>query len=103
MEGRMSKRTPGPWHYAYEGSGLHSIYPDGSSEAVATAENSKEDARLIAAAPDLLDALVEVMLHVATGSYVASSPAANAVAGAFEAIAKATGMATGENKGDGNG
>ncbi len=90
MEGSMSKRTPGPWHYAYEGSGLHSIYPDGSSEAVATAENSKADAHLIAASPDLLAACKGIMEELERDLYNGGTSTVYSEA-CRKAIAKATG------------
>jgi hypothetical protein len=70
MEGlRMSKHTPGPWHVSEEWDGTsikaghfhvtHTIqscgfHPDEEDKAVTQA-----NARLIAAAPDLLEMLVE--------------------------------------------
>ena len=53
----MSKHTPGPWHYEQKGGGLVGIFPSGIETAVAFTRNNEADARLIAAAPDLLAAL----------------------------------------------
>ena len=68
----MSKHTPGPWMVGYnDGSGrgysadgsFDSIYVTHNGEnAVATMFNgSHADARLIAAAPDLLESLIQVV------------------------------------------
>lgn len=61
----QSKHTPGPWKAVPEGSGSWTIYPvDGPRDGIVTSfgqyrdrENKEADARLIAAAPDLLEAL----------------------------------------------
>jgi hypothetical protein len=61
----MNKHTPGPWQYAFEG-GTAAFIMEGDGTTVAkisTTENSTAhrnlpaNARLIAAAPDLLEAL----------------------------------------------
>jgi len=58
--------TPGPWHYVDCGEGLHAIHdqPDkrGRHEQLATVY-TKDNARLIAAAPELLAALEELVLR----------------------------------------
>ena len=53
-----AKHTPGPWRYEYEpGYCGELIAPDGMTIAVFVDEPRPYDARLIAAAPDLLAAL----------------------------------------------
>lgn len=55
----MSKHTPGPWQ-ARTGRANTSVYVEGTQHAVAV--GCKEpDARLIAAAPDMLEALREML------------------------------------------
>ena len=50
--------TPGPWRYDYEiGYCGELIAADGTCIATFTDEPSEQDARLIAAAPELLEAL----------------------------------------------
>lgn len=67
-----TKHTPGPWQYAFEGGTVAFIVEaDGTTVAkVSVTENStahtalSANARLIAAAPDLLEALAD-LLHQA--------------------------------------
>ncbi len=64
----MIKHTPGPWKHN-RGPVSESIYaPDGNGHLVAIlyhgdADNQAANARLIAAAPDLLEALEELLQH----------------------------------------
>lgn len=52
-----TKHTPGPWDYV-EGKTLYHVERKGGQGAVCSVPKSREaDARLIAAAPDLLEAL----------------------------------------------
>jgi hypothetical protein len=56
------KHTPGPWaiskHATPEHSPQFGVYPEGGRDlAIVKGDNAKADAKLIAAAPDLLDAL----------------------------------------------
>jgi hypothetical protein len=86
--------TPGPWHFmpaahmadCNEEGPVAGVFDDddGPDALIGTAERD-EDARLIAAAPDLYDALLSLR--------AASSPAARRLARrwADEALAKATG------------
>lgn len=54
----MSKRTPGPWRYDKEpGYCSELIASHGETVAMFYEDPSEADARLIAAAPDLLEAL----------------------------------------------
>ena len=53
----MSKHTPGPWVPEIYGERNYVVGPDDKSVASIT---RKEDANLIAAAPDLLEALEEI-------------------------------------------
>ena len=85
----MSKHTPGPWQYAFEGGTVAFITEaDGTTVAkLSTTENTTAhknlaaNARLIAAAPDLLEFAEEVRR---TGDTRLASMA-------IAAIAKATG------------
>jgi hypothetical protein len=60
----MSTHTPGPWGYTYDGSSTWSIGPEADPQDGSVAsifdrkdERARANARLIAAAPDLLAAL----------------------------------------------
>jgi len=60
----QAQHTPGPWHYATKGPGLLGIYAgerfaiaSDLIAGIASADNQVANARLIAAAPDLLAAL----------------------------------------------
>lgn len=92
-----TKHTPGPWKTIEHGWSQTGIYADGAQIAIidiydeATEENQNEleartaaNARLIAAAPDLLDALKTVVEFY---SYAELGP----IAAAREVISKATG------------
>ena len=64
----MSEHTPGPWDVSKHGvpSGLYQagIYAEGARNDLATVKSSEADARIIAAAPDLLAALEALMPHL---------------------------------------
>jgi len=98
-----AKHTPGPWHLEEMGYNSSSYYIRGSSEsgdrltigkgAVAhiprsTANPMEANARLIAAAPELLEALIECL----ECEFAVTDRAA--IAKAEAAIAKATGAAS---------
>ena len=107
----MSDFTPGPWLIGAIESGMVAI--DGANGEQVTGFVSPEDGRLIAAAPDLLEALREIMPFTATAAigchgYKCREPwcyscneeeeaeesaqkGCDAYAKACEAIAKATG------------
>ena len=92
----MSKHTPGPWSYIGNGDVVarSENYCGGEKDiaSVFLTANDEDEAnsRLIAAAPDLLEALREVLNNPA-GDYDASDGYENAVKQARAAIAKATG------------
>lgn len=99
----MSKHTEGPWrlHGTERGETLVAAHDNNNRYKVRIAvcgPRDKADARLIAAAPDMLAALQEVQLHIENALKVgASGPGywedladANVIA---PAIAKATGAA----------
>ena len=106
----MSKHTPGPWTVGHTRTVTHSggIFSTetavhrgdaadrGNCIAIAyghgALSHSEDDARLIAAAPDLLEALKELLNNPA-GDYDASDGYENAVKQARAAITKATGGA----------
>jgi len=96
----MNKHTPGPWIMEWEGNGY--ICPQGREDSIActanrpldedgespwTQEEEEANARLIAAAPELLEALREVVKFIDTTTHVGSQEALDA---ARAAIAKAT-------------
>jgi len=61
---KMSKHTSGPWRYDYEeGYCGEIIASNGKVVATFTDEPNTPDARLIAAAPDLLEAARAVLSH----------------------------------------
>ena len=93
----MSKHTPGPWYYTNEGiNSMGIVEKDGTNIMhMATLQNSsasrhmEANARLIAAAPDLLEALKiflnefndsEVMMRTPIAYYKAVSAARAAIA-----------------------
>lgn len=87
----MSAHTPGPWRYDYEtGYCGEIIASNGKEVATFTDEPNAPDARLIAAAPELLLALRSLMNLFEQHEKVAhiTSPVGNY---ARAAIAKATG------------
>lgn len=96
----MSKHTPGPWDYFVgnaNGRGLIRIEGEGTGEHIASMPRgavSESNARLIAAAPDLLAALEDLVGYAAAEIGI---PPNEAVGGAFKqaraAIAKARGQA----------
>jgi hypothetical protein len=78
--------TPGPWYEARTGNHQGLVISEATSANVAVTYD-KKDAQLIAAAPDLLGALIEVM-----GYFSPSSRQGRKIAGYCRAaIAKATG------------
>lgn len=91
----MSKHTQGPWQYAFEGGTVAFILEaDGTTVAkMSVTENSTAhrtlhaNARLIAAAPDLLEALETCEAFLLSAGFASS----DAYAKASAAIAKATG------------
>jgi hypothetical protein len=61
----MTDYTPGPWHYETTGPGLLGAFAgDDLIAGVASSDNQEANARLIAAAPDLLAALDDLLLKV---------------------------------------
>lgn len=84
----MSKHTPGPWHHEIDTVFIR----DGVSVQPVTHHMDSQgmaDARLIAAAPDLLEALEAMLLGWETGR--GYSDAENQIGKARAAIIKATG------------
>jgi len=94
--------TPGPWavHYDHENVTVYqeAIRKDLGSIAVITSFDDVDDARLIAAAPDLLQLLIDIEAHLYTGAALYSgslifkedAPAHDVI---VSAIAKAKGKA----------
>lgn len=62
--------TPGPWTYAYEGSGSHNVYDLAKDDLVANCcgdkgfDESMANALLIAQAPAMYELLKEMEFHV---------------------------------------
>lgn len=80
-----TKHTPGPWRYDYApGYCGELLAANGTTLAEFVTEPSEANARLIAAAPDLLEALIDI---------AEKSTDAGAIECARAAIAKATGEA----------
>lgn len=95
----MSKHTHGPWLFGQDGFSLgngvvYSRHPNGNPKDICTvsgwAGEKIANARLIAAAPDLLDAL-ELCLTQLDLEYMPSDESMDAISGARLAIAKARG------------
>lgn len=89
----MTKHTPGPWQFRLSTDEDHALVQRGRSGGFvvrgASVEQENADARLIAAAPDLLLALINLEHGV---DLPADSPSlADIRAAARAAIAKATG------------
>lgn len=83
----MSKHTPGPWVIGAIESGMMAV--DGANGEEVTGFVSPADARLIAAAPDLLQALKVISVWAANGGGLKDFMDIQKCA--EEAIAKATG------------
>jgi hypothetical protein len=93
----MNKHTPGPWQYVFEGGTTAFITEvDGSTiicirttENTTAHKNLAANVRLIAAAPELLEALEALLNYENLGAYERADVRQQARA----AIAKATGSA----------
>lgn len=93
----MSKHTPGPWQWTQHFDPTISIYKDGFGQIArlydSSAGTGKANARLIAAAPDLLEAL-RICATQSTGpDWTPEQALAFIKQHARAAIAKATGGA----------
>lgn len=90
----MSKHTSGPWQWTQHFDPTISIYKDGFGQIArlydSSAGTGKANARLIAAAPDLLEAL-QGMIEVVSNTEYGEIDRKLAVKDARAAIAKATG------------
>jgi hypothetical protein len=91
----MSNHTPGPWNITADGLNIKSIsldkiIADCDLGEIADIEESRLNARLIAAAPDLLDALQEIWNSSCTNTSIGPSRAA--FLKAQKALAKAGGI-----------
>lgn len=93
----MRKHTPGPWHFLDWGGRIVDGAAGSSQILIATialntrgGDESRRNARLIAAAPEMLESLKELELFVRVLG-LDSAPAASAAADARAAIAKAEG------------
>jgi hypothetical protein len=63
----MSKHTPGPWCMESFFHGQYDVYSEVTDDFISGGTISEADARLIAAAPDLLEALEKVVSFVDAG------------------------------------
>ena len=85
----MSKHTPGPWFSQYDDNGFYEIGSESVTFTLAftygEGDTDEANARLIAAAPDLLEALQDVLLELESIGPMEKIDRARA------AIAKATG------------
>jgi hypothetical protein len=93
--------TPGPWHYtATAGEHDFAVYPESTGRDVALIRDFHEpNARLIAAAPDLLEALRELVAEFDTDNEPTEPgygprPDTGGIVLARDAIRKATGETT---------
>jgi len=95
-----TNHTPGPWKLGYMGRGKYSgstgVYPDSGGPAFAVLppgrkEIQEANARLVAAAPDLLAALKAIKDAAACCSLATAIPLAIHIAHANNIIAKAEG------------
>ena len=59
--------TPGPWFWLSGGHITTTVGPDWASHEIAEVHKDGADARLMAAAPDLLEALQDLLHYGATG------------------------------------
>ena len=83
----MSKHTPGPWVWTPDAETIHGYSPEGEARVVVYELGTNEpDARLIAAAPELLEALQGMVDYYGT-----ASANVDALFNARKTIAKATG------------
>ena len=89
----MSKHTPGPWRYEYEPGYCGELLAEASGTTLAefVTEPSEANARLIAAAPELLEALKLMVEQFTKGSAPSTVKDSEARIKAHAAIAKATG------------
>ena len=89
-----AKHTPGPWQWTQHFDPTISIYKDGFGQIArlydSSAGTGKANARLIAAAPDLLDAL-KALTHSLDVEDLVHDDQRSSFAAAIAAIAKATG------------
>lgn len=76
----MSKHTPGPWEVSTNGTDWDVCAPDGGDMLVDLrgCENAEANARLIAAAPDLLAALRDLVQYADPRNDKCGSQIANA-------------------------
>ena len=89
----MSKHTPGPWHIdpiKTHANGNRRIMAEQCTPVAVVPEHLAADARLIAAAPDLLEALKTLLGDTEDSDYMSRKERENM---ARAAIAKATGEA----------
>ena len=87
-----TQHTPGPWRVEIESNGYMSVCADGLiADLDYKSENAIADARMIAACPEMLDALAHIEWAVTGfGDFEAQYP--EAIAAVRAAITKATGQ-----------
>lgn len=99
-----AKHTPGPWEFGHgytPGASTFDLYGPGGREVIASAmyenmwlsaydaDTNAANARLIASAPDLLEALQSLVANLAEGDFISETR----IDAARAAIARATGEA----------
>lgn len=91
-----AEHTPGPWEWDEAGRLLHNVPASHSSTVLLVHDRiwrpTEADARLIASAPELLEALIKIH-RVANGREVPGTKLRKISTLAADAIAKATGAA----------
>lgn len=92
-----AQHTPGPWVWQHWPDGTHTVAQSSTLGTIATIfpgpqeEEQAANARLIAAAPELLEALTWAVRFIDTYASKAAGPATPEVNKCRAAIAKATG------------
>lgn len=85
----MSGHTPGPWTHAHDGHGAFSIETDNCDGLQICYVRNRDNARLIAAAPELLEALDKLASGYLGANW--DTGLQDRIRNARAAIAKATG------------
>ncbi len=87
----MNKHTPGPWEVSFNGKGTWTIEEVGGNHQYVARTERQQDARLIAAAPELLEHLKKLVGHLDARDAAQYHGSTEIVKQARVAIAKAEG------------
>lgn len=91
---KQNLHTPGPWSVdVHDRLGRYTVRPKGAADAVWSTDEVLANGRLIACAPELLEALKEVLFVLSVSISPQTHHRRNAEIQAERAIAKATGGA----------